>query len=270
MTFWLAAALVLMVGLVPCGVVMVREPMADGLAALELAGTITVLILMVLAEAFGQPSIFDIALAFVVLSYPSGLVFAHFLEAPAVNMGDRVALALLGLGVVSALLGALGLLVLRGAFDRFHVVGPVAIVGPTALAAAVVLREGLSQAGIKAILVALAALLVGPIVTHATARAEWVRRRGPLDPRGRGRGRGGLAMMELLQGAGFLLVAGVGTVVVLTARPETSGGGAESLRHGADHPFPAAQSPRRRSLRGDRRRGGPAADAAGGSRQRSE
>ena len=153
---------------------MVREPMADGLAALELAGTITVLILMVLAEAFGQPSIFDIALAFVVLSYPSGLVFAHFLEALAVNMGIGRPWRCWGSGWFrrcSAPLVCWSCARIRQV-SRGRPGGDRRADRPR--------RRGGSAGG------PLAsgdqghpgrprAVLVGPIVTHATARAEWVR-----------------------------------------------------------------------------------------------
>lgn len=80
MNAWLIAATVLLLGLVPCGWVMVRDPAADGLVALELAGTLTVLVLFLLAAGYRRPPYADVALALTVLSYPAGLVFAHFLE----------------------------------------------------------------------------------------------------------------------------------------------------------------------------------------------
>ncbi|HWE37914.1 MAG TPA: monovalent cation/H+ antiporter complex subunit F [Isosphaeraceae bacterium] len=77
---WIVAASLLAIALVPCGIVMVRKSTADGLVALELAGTITCLCLLALAEGLRLSYLFDVALTLAVLSYPAGLVFAHFLE----------------------------------------------------------------------------------------------------------------------------------------------------------------------------------------------
>ncbi len=52
----------------------------DRLVSLEMAGTLSVLILMLLAEAYRQPSFFDLALTLAFLSLPAGLVFALFFE----------------------------------------------------------------------------------------------------------------------------------------------------------------------------------------------
>ena len=46
------------------------------------------------------------------------------------------------------------------------------------LAAAIVVNEGFSSAGVKAILVALALLVTNPVLTHATARAARIRQFG--------------------------------------------------------------------------------------------
>ena len=46
------------------------------------------------------------------------------------------------------------------------------------IAAAVVVREGLSQAGIKAILIAAVVFFMNPILSHATIRAARIRRLG--------------------------------------------------------------------------------------------
>jgi multicomponent Na+:H+ antiporter subunit G len=85
---------------------------------------------------------------------------------------------LLALGVSIELLSCLGLLVMDTVFDRLHYVGPAATLGPIAIAGAVLLEEGISTAGLKAILIAVVLVGVGPVVTHATARAARVRRFG--------------------------------------------------------------------------------------------
>ena len=77
---WLLAAAVLMAGLVPCGVVLVREDLPDRLVAVELGGTLSVLILLLLAQGFGRPTFYDLALTLAFLSLPASLVFARVLE----------------------------------------------------------------------------------------------------------------------------------------------------------------------------------------------
>lgn len=85
---------------------------------------------------------------------------------------------LLALGVGIELFSCLGLLVMSNVFDRLHYVGPAATLGPIAIAGAVLLEEGISTAGLKAILIAVVLVGVGPVVTHATARAARVRQFG--------------------------------------------------------------------------------------------
>src|SRR3954454_7068710 len=90
---------------------------------------------------------------------------------------------LLAIGVAAQLLGVLGVLVAADVYDRLHFTGPASILGPSALALAVVVDEGpLSQAGLKSILVALVLLTLSPVLVHATARAAFVHERGRLAP----------------------------------------------------------------------------------------
>lgn len=86
--------------------------------------------------------------------------------------------ALLVIGVGIELMCCLGILVMRDVFDRLHYLGPATVLGPVFIAAAVVLEEALSTAGIKAILIAGVLLSTGPVLTHATARAARIRRYG--------------------------------------------------------------------------------------------
>jgi multicomponent Na+:H+ antiporter subunit F len=80
MNEWLVAALALLAGLVPCGLVVLRGDAADRLVALELAGTVDTLILLLLAQAYGRPVYVDVALTLALLSFAGGLVFARFME----------------------------------------------------------------------------------------------------------------------------------------------------------------------------------------------
>jgi monovalent cation/proton antiporter MnhG/PhaG subunit len=93
-------------------------------------------------------------------------------------VGDVAVDVLLAVGVASALLSALGLLATRDPYDQLHFTGPATVIAPVAIAAAVLVEEPLSSAGIKSVLVALVLLGTGPVLVHATARAAWVREHG--------------------------------------------------------------------------------------------
>jgi monovalent cation/proton antiporter MnhG/PhaG subunit len=95
-----------------------------------------------------------------------------------VSVGDVAVAVLLALGVASALMGAVGLMASRNPYDQLHFTGPATVIGPLAIAAAVLVEEPLSSAGIKAVLVAVIMIGTGPILLHATARAARIRERG--------------------------------------------------------------------------------------------
>jgi multicomponent Na+:H+ antiporter subunit F len=80
MAIWIAAALVLMLCLVPCGIVCLRGDSMDRLVALETAGMINSLTLLILAEGFQRIPFVDLALAMALLTFAGGLVFARFVE----------------------------------------------------------------------------------------------------------------------------------------------------------------------------------------------
>jgi multicomponent Na+:H+ antiporter subunit G len=86
--------------------------------------------------------------------------------------------ALLVVGVGVTLASCIGVLVMRDAYDRLHYTAPATTIAPLAIAAAIMLEERLSAAGIKALLVALALLVTNPVLTHATARAARIRQLG--------------------------------------------------------------------------------------------
>jgi multicomponent Na+:H+ antiporter subunit G len=88
---------------------------------------------------------------------------------------DSIVATLLIAGVLVEFLCCGGLLAMKNPYDRLHAIAPGNILPPILFTAAIVIREGFSQAGIKAILIALVLILVSPIVSHATARAAWLR-----------------------------------------------------------------------------------------------
>ena len=80
MSPWLAALIALLPPLAVALWVGLRAGTADRLVALELAATLTVLIMVLMSFAFDQPSFIDLPLTISFLSLPGTLVFAHFLE----------------------------------------------------------------------------------------------------------------------------------------------------------------------------------------------
>jgi multicomponent Na+:H+ antiporter subunit F len=77
---WLGAATALLLGLVPLGFVIVRRSLLEALVALELAGVLNTLVLLILAEAFDRPAFMDLALVLALLALAGGLVFARMVE----------------------------------------------------------------------------------------------------------------------------------------------------------------------------------------------
>jgi multicomponent Na+:H+ antiporter subunit G len=90
---------------------------------------------------------------------------------------DVVVTVLLFAGVAIAVLAALGVVLMRDAFERLHYVGAMS---PAAacLAAAVVVRESFSLIGNKAIVLGVFVLVTSPVMAHVTARAIRAMREG--------------------------------------------------------------------------------------------
>lgn len=79
MNVWLAAATVLLAGLAPCGWVLLRARVLDGLVALELASTLVTVVLVLLAEGFHRSSYFTLPLVLAGIGFVGALVFVRFL-----------------------------------------------------------------------------------------------------------------------------------------------------------------------------------------------
>jgi multisubunit Na+/H+ antiporter MnhF subunit len=76
---WLVAATVLLVGLLPCGWVLLRARLLDGLVALELGNTLVTLVLVLLAEGFHRSAYFTLPLVLAALGFVGVLVLVRFL-----------------------------------------------------------------------------------------------------------------------------------------------------------------------------------------------
>lgn len=80
MSNFVIAAIAMLAGMIPCGVVLVRGKIMDAVVAYEAISAIVVMTLILLAAAFRRPGEVELAVVLAVLLFGSGLVFARFLE----------------------------------------------------------------------------------------------------------------------------------------------------------------------------------------------
>lgn len=79
MNAWMIAAIALLPALTPCGWLALTASVEKRLVALEMAGIICTLELMLLTMAFQRMPMMDLAVALGLMSFGAGMVFAHFL-----------------------------------------------------------------------------------------------------------------------------------------------------------------------------------------------
>lgn len=72
------AALALLAGFVPLGLVVLRAREVDALVALELCGVVATLDLLCLGEGFHRGVYFDVPVVAAALTWIGGIVFARF------------------------------------------------------------------------------------------------------------------------------------------------------------------------------------------------
>jgi multicomponent Na+:H+ antiporter subunit F len=75
---WLIGATVLLAALVPCGIILLRAALLDALVALTLAGTISALALLLIAEGFHRNSYFTLPLVLAFTNFVGVLIFVRF------------------------------------------------------------------------------------------------------------------------------------------------------------------------------------------------
>ncbi len=80
MNAWLWAAAALMIAMIPCFIVCFRGDLGDRLVALEQAGCLITIELVLLCEGFGRASFFDLPLTLALLSFGGGMVFSRFVQ----------------------------------------------------------------------------------------------------------------------------------------------------------------------------------------------
>lgn len=91
--------------------------------------------------------------------------------------GELVAYALLGLGVAMEVIACVGVVMMRGVYDRIHFLAP-SVLGAILVAAAVWVREGPSIISLQATLLSGFLVVASPALAHATARAARISERG--------------------------------------------------------------------------------------------
>lgn len=84
---------------------------------------------------------------------------------------------LLVAGVAVELVAVLGVVVMRDVFDRLHYVGLVGF-GAFLVGVSILVREGFSLIGDKALLTGTLLVFLSPVLVHATARSFRTRDRG--------------------------------------------------------------------------------------------
>jgi multisubunit Na+/H+ antiporter MnhG subunit len=95
---------------------------------------------------------------------------------------DVVTYVLLGLAVVTVAGAALGILLMRDAYQKLHFVTPAALIAPLLVTLAVLVRNGLDENTGETCLALGFLVIAGPYLSHATMRAIRVRETGDWRP----------------------------------------------------------------------------------------
>ena len=143
MTGFMVAAIVMLAGVVPCGIVMCRGTVMEALVAYEVVSSIAVMVLILLAEGFGGPPSSSCRCC-----WPCCCSAAAWCSSGRWSAGcdqEITADVLLGLAAATVLASALGILVMRDVYRKLHYVTPAALVAPALVALAVFVREGVDE-----------------------------------------------------------------------------------------------------------------------------
>jgi multisubunit Na+/H+ antiporter MnhF subunit len=74
------AAIVMLAAMIPAGVVLCREGLPDSVVAYEFITSVAIMVLVLLAQAFQRPALFELPVLLAVLLFGSGLVFVRTME----------------------------------------------------------------------------------------------------------------------------------------------------------------------------------------------
>lgn len=85
---------------------------------------------------------------------------------------------LLSIGVLVAMICCLAMAIMPDFYERLHFMSSVSTITAVCVLVAVVIQEGWGQATLKTIVIVLVLLIMNATLTHATARADRVRKLG--------------------------------------------------------------------------------------------
>jgi multisubunit Na+/H+ antiporter MnhF subunit len=75
-----AAAIAMLIALIPAGIVLCRGDLAAAVVAFEFITAVAVMVLVLLAQAFQRPGLFELPVLLAVLMFGGGLVFVRAIE----------------------------------------------------------------------------------------------------------------------------------------------------------------------------------------------
>jgi hypothetical protein len=73
------AAIGMLVALIPGGIALLRGTVMEAVVAFELISSVVVIVLVLLAEGFRRPGLFELPVLLAALMFGSGLVFVRFI-----------------------------------------------------------------------------------------------------------------------------------------------------------------------------------------------
>jgi len=76
---FVVAAIVMLLGLVPCGLVILRGGVAEAVVAYQVISAVAVMVLLLLSQGFNRSGEFELAVVLAVLFPGSGLLYARAL-----------------------------------------------------------------------------------------------------------------------------------------------------------------------------------------------
>jgi multiple resistance and pH regulation protein F (MrpF/PhaF) len=79
-TAFVVTAIAMLVGIIPCGIVLCRGTLMDAVVAYQAVTSIVIMVLVLLAQGFQRPGLFELPVLLAVLLLGSGLVFVRALE----------------------------------------------------------------------------------------------------------------------------------------------------------------------------------------------
>jgi multisubunit Na+/H+ antiporter MnhF subunit len=77
---FVAAAIAMLIALVPAGVTIARGTLADAVIGFQFVTAVAVMVFALLAEGFKRPSLFEFPVLLALLLFGGGLVFVRALE----------------------------------------------------------------------------------------------------------------------------------------------------------------------------------------------